>query len=614
MKSIKTGVLLLGLAVGGNGKFYAQSFTQLTAPNSNLPGWGTMLPHTGITQNAKRVADFNGDNLDDIFWAFMGNVGSTSTSNARIINSNGAGSFATYYDNGGQTYINTTTSDQIDMVNYNGYVAGNFYANPGGFAGAEMINYRTDLAVNANCYYMLAWPGTTPTKITFQNTGSIGSAPIKTQYGSTINYTRFYSGNFTGSALDELLSIEKNAQTGMVTVRIQSYQTFSQDFVQSWTANYNFNIWTIDFANDEFHICDVNPWNNTSGNIKDELVCINRLSGRIMIFDFNEQTMVWDIDYDNGGNFNVYANPSGNNSYVFNTSTTFLVGNFDISDFHAEFMVFPANQPSQACTMQWDYATATMENKMVPAINTTGIAGNSTGTSVYVSPIELWGSSFATQRQFYVKTFEDGNLEYVLGNFYTASPSNPTNENLEVMIFYNSKVYTPSGFTNSGYFTTSCGTYMMTSPNCPATMNCYNMASQLINVYDRINDRFTGNVVAQNTKYALYSSNNGQNLKEMTGLTEKTGDGETVISAGVYPNPLVGNGAMIKINAPDSRLEGYSISIFDTRGAIVKRMPEINGPMVTLEPDGLSDGIYLVMVYDGTGLAVASTRFSFINR
>ncbi|MCU0434190.1 MAG: T9SS type A sorting domain-containing protein [Bacteroidia bacterium] len=565
----------------------AQVLTQITSPSGNLPGWGTMNQRSNVTLDTRLSGDISGDNIDDIFWAYHGNLGNQASYDLRILGSTGTGSFATYYNNSG-TSMPLNGGGTIDLLNENNFVLGNFTTSLFFPDAMEVLSYSDDaLSTPTDKSHLLRFTGNTPpTVLMSNNNGYIGDAKIWTFYQNNPYRTKFYAANLTNDKYDELFSVENNG-SGTITLRIQRYINGAFSSVWSTTTGNFSGLWNVNFANDEYIFADVNPWNNTTGNVKKEIICINRTTGWLKILDYNESTNSWNLDYSNGGNSNVYSSPSGANTYPFNGNTVFLAGNFDISDFHAEILVCPRNSPSQIRAIQFDYATGTMMNITAPSINTTGMEGSYYGATPYVTPIERVGS-FNYPRNFYTKTIQHpaNNIKYLTGNFYTTTG----NTNLELILFYTSITFVPTGFTNNGIFTTDCAPQTMYGCQYGA-VSCFNLNNQLLNVYDRVGDKFDATQIFNPTQYAMYSSNNGQNLRENNNNSFSQ-------TNSAYPNPVI-NTLTIEINEIENDINS-TIQIFDINGKRVDAESYQSGKFIFVNCSGLSNGIYFYEVMNGT--------------
>lgn len=591
---MKKSILFLSLiALSAN----AQVLTQITSPSGILPGWGTMNQRSNVTLDSRLSGDISGDGVDDIFWVYHGNIGSQQSYDFRILGSTGNGSFNSYYQNSGNVMA-LNGGGSIDMIEQDNYVLGNFtsgWAFPDAY---EVLAYG-DLYQSSSIdkSHLLRFTGNTPpTVLMSNNNGYIGAAKIWTYYQNNAYRTKFYAANLTNDKYDELFSVENNGN-GVITLRIQRF--LNGAFTSVWsTTTGNFNgLWNVNFSTDEFIFADVNPWNNTTGNIKKEIICINKSTGWFKILDFNESTNVWNLDYSNGGNSNVYSNPSGSNSYFFNSNTNFLVGNFDISDFHSEILVCPKNSPSQLRSIQFDYATGSMMNIIAPSINTTGMEGSYYGATPYVSPIERIGN-FTYPRTFYTKTIqnpgrpanypEQNDIKYLVGNFYNTSG----NANLELILFYNSITFVPTGFGNGVIFTTDCAPQSMYGCQYGA-ISCYNLNNQLLNVYDRVGDKFDATQIFNPTNYAMYSSNNGQNLKGTTNFKE--------LSSNSFPNP-VADILTIELNKFDEKAE-ILVNVYNISGTLVNVESNTSANYITLNCIGLNSGIYFFEVINGQNIS-----------
>lgn len=452
---------------------HAQVLDRVIAPTTALTGWEVLGNATYKTRTIV-VGDFDGDNLDDLFWDEQG----SSSYRIGVLRANGDGTFAPIYSTKGSPFMKPNSP--FDLLAGGSYVTGRFY---GGTTDLllQYSNFR---------YYLYAFGQGT----IYPQSGRLYVIG-KTKLESAGAPTKLVAGRFVpGLARDVLLSFELLSSGGQ-TARLQRHGPFTDDFTELWnnaaTPQY-FGGWYFNYGNDEFFVADFLPGNDT-----EELLCINRTNGWLKIMRFDGQN--WVDVYANYGTYEVYPTPT-TGAFTFNQSTHVLAGNFDTTDPNAEVVFFDPSRQIELHVFEFDPATRTFRAGTRPARNINGLERRARSSGPPVRVYERWrtervckkrflgiclkwegGNQIQQERDFYTEIDQDGDLQVIGGRFYNNGWAIPWSHDL--LVFRDAYIHIPD-LPPHIVFYTDCRNNHMYSGQCPAPVSLFNVLGQVINRYD----------------------------------------------------------------------------------------------------------------------------------
>ncbi len=475
----------------------------------------------------------------------------------------------------------------------------------------------------------------TPTNLGFRSFGNPGSTGILPVIGAASINSRFFAANLIGDNHDELFSVNAsnnswNIQTFNINAPGSSnfYSNFSSTsgWIGSWLLQQNVND-DIHFANFDL----TTPY--------DEIFTLRKAGSWAMLQNFNTGSNAFTLKWTDYGNSDFFQNnqcaPYSYN-LQFNSNFEVFFGNLDNCDPDIECFIVINNNIVNPITLEFNSAQGAFRCWSVrwPAMpNSENI--NGTISSFAYSAYERWtsrrycsstclgiccqytgGQSYIQQRNFYNNNVKEGNLSFLLGNFYNNSYWNgftyayPTKD----LIVFRNDIGSPAPQQLNGLtFLTNCTPDHMYGNYCPNTSNIaiYYLNGQYLASFNRNTGVFNTTAV-KSGRFCMYSLTDAN-----TNLREVNNDGDTLTTENSHytpvmiasneidnielfelkttPNPTSDN-LMISFKS-NIELHNNYIEIVNVEGKVVYKTPTIIFEGInTLEINvsTLKDGVYFV--------------------
>lgn len=492
---LESATLVFAVAVAAEcGTAHAQVYGLIGSPGTTLGDW-TVVPGNPTYPGGadyRAIADVNADGRDDIVWL---QANTSNLTAMRVFTSANNGIFNTHFRSDVGTSVNgnlPTTTSNIDIFSPISVSAGNYV---GGGGDEVLLCVGTD---TSPAYWLLDWFAPGKPIVLATRTNTIGAAQIKTYVNGQYYSTKIITGNFAGLNDREILTLEREPTGTRAQIQHFSSPGFN-DFVSIWTNNGNNTLgeWNFNLDQDEFYVADFIVSNNSASNVKDEILCVNKTNGWLRIVAYNEVTHQWYTVFQNGGSRRFLPGPPIGQMASFDTTTRFLVGNFD-TDAHVELVIYYWNRSLPAMqAYEFNRTTAAFTSRSVTA-TLTRLFGNYSSTDQTLTILERWstprvckrrafglcvewtgGQSFITQHVVNSSRVQIGETKFLVGRFgANAQPATTA----QLLALYDSGSSLPS-MPAFGVFVTSCKTSSMTSGACGNSVALYNLAGQLINYY-----------------------------------------------------------------------------------------------------------------------------------
>jgi hypothetical protein len=573
-KNLKTILISACLFTGLNTTFsqcntYGGSnppITQVTGVSSQIGGYN--LPNVSGFYNKKVVGDFDGNGIDDIFIISdePNGTGVSSGTYARLFLSNGGGGFNLQWTSG-QGAINLTSgSIDISIPGDIDIISGNFY---GDNKDEVLIKKQLNSGQETTFWYLLGdINNATPTNLgsrSYDNPGVTGILPI---IGSASINSRFFAANLIGDGHDELFSIYSGDNSWNI-------QTFNKplhgpsNFNSNYTATGYIGSWQLNSS----YFDDIYFANFDLNTSYDEIFTLRKSGSWAMLQNFNTTSNSFTLKWTDYGNSDFFMNnqcaPYSYN-LQFNTSYDVYFGNMDNCDADVECLIIPNNDIQHPITLEFNSGTNAFRCWSVhwPTMNgSDNIAG--TITSYACSGYERWtsrryctstclgicchytgGNSYITQRDFYNTNTKDGNLSFLLGNFYNNSYWNSgfNINTLDLIVFRNDIGSIVPLQMNGLTFLTNCSPDNMYGDYCPDNSNIYiyNLAGQYIASFNRNNGLFN-TAAYKSGRYCMYSLTD-----PTTNLRTKKNVPDSTPTINIFHNPsLIESNEVENINLFD---------------------------------------------------------------
>lgn len=491
-----------------------QQFNPVTQPSSQLADTVLDRP-VHVAKDQRLVADFNGDGYSDLLWHY-GRQTDVYRNHFNIWKFNSAGQPQTHYaqeqPSSGGFVIPVTGGAALDLINNTySFIAGNF----SGGSAAELIAIRNLSSPTTSGYQMLDVSQSNSLSAIMGHTSAIGFGNCKFFTPVVYKASKLIVGNFTGDNHDEILCLEF-ANPGTAVAHLLQL-TANQFFPKSFTVG-SIGGWNINWDPDEFHVGNFITSNDTNGNVKMELLCLNRSNGWLKIVYFDDMTSTWKDAYSNGGNANFFTTTqvSGGSSLPFSSAMRLEVGNFDAADSDVEVLITYGTWQAMK-SIQWKSGLASFVGVKSIAVPLHGFEGVSQDPSPLVTAFERWsdrscvkkflgvctkwtGDQHLQTREFFSSQRQVGPLTVFKGNFAKVNSGTVVDE--ELLMFGDSDSVVPN-LLNNMVFLTSCQGASMTSGNCGSSIILYNLLGQQVNTFIPAENRLKDALTRQKTRYLV---------------------------------------------------------------------------------------------------------------